>query len=102
MPSFCVETVAWYNELYKFKFSDQFRSVNIPPSVTLTKGGYLYPKSVQKVKGTRKTRICTKQKSLENHLEALSVIVFVMKKHFAIQRFLQTELPPQSQFPGVP
>ena len=27
--------------------------MNIPPSVTLTKGGYLYPKSVQKVNGRK-------------------------------------------------
>jgi len=35
----------------KLQFFEQFRSVNIPPSVTLTEGGSLYLKSVQKGKG---------------------------------------------------
>ena len=44
----------------KLQFFEQFRSVNIPPSVTLTEGGSLYLKSVQKGKRRAFSSSCNK------------------------------------------
>ena len=44
---YCGKALDWLNH----QFSERLLSVNTPLSVILTKGGYLFPKSVQKVKG---------------------------------------------------